>query len=155
MEPCLFALCSDWYWFKCSCKWLCWERRFYGGRIFELLYKRGGGSASLTGSCAQHTAAVALATQSDEPPLSRLRAIVMEMRAVLLWSACGWECKTLRVSSLLWKGSRQTGFDFFSLFTFLINGPGLFEDNSSVHVNLNKNVWFCAFSLSEVTFLEM
>lgn len=35
-----------------------------------------------------HTAP-AVATQSDEPPLWRLRVIVLEMRAVLLWSVCG------------------------------------------------------------------
>lgn len=33
--------------------------------------------------------ALAVATQSDELPLWRLRAIVMEMRTVLLWSVCG------------------------------------------------------------------
>lgn len=33
--------------------------------------------------------ALAMATQSDEPFLWRLRGIVMEMRAVLLWSVCG------------------------------------------------------------------
>lgn len=35
-----------------------------------------------------HTA-LAVATQGDQPTLWRLRAIVMETRAVLLWSACG------------------------------------------------------------------
>ncbi len=33
--------------------------------------------------------ALAVVIQSDEPSLWRLRGIVMEMRAVMLWSACG------------------------------------------------------------------
>lgn len=33
--------------------------------------------------------ALAVAKQSDELPLWRLRVIVMEMRAALLWSVCG------------------------------------------------------------------
>lgn len=33
--------------------------------------------------------ALAVATLSEEPSLWRLRGVVMEMRAVMLWSACG------------------------------------------------------------------
>ncbi len=118
---------------------------FYGGRIFELLHKRGGGSASLTGSYVHSTSG----------GHTEWWTISLEVERHCNGDESGDALVSVRLRmenpdhSHAWKGSRQIDFDLFCLFIFLINDPGLFMHSLLVHVKY-KNV----FNLGVSPFLK-